>query len=211
MKLTEFLQRAVADQAARTRSVRHGDGVLTLSDGVPVRARGCRLPDGTVTEADCLPSPVGADDASRVWIRRLNGTAVRRRGRLVVEPGVALRFVDEQDADLRNGCQRTPAPNLERDLAASHRIRALARSPVFATLLYGALCDTVWRHATGAVWLCGWRHAGGIVATLRGEGSYVDWYCSGGEGLVDEQVMTELNALGWQLVESDSRAMAQDA
>jgi len=38
------------------------------------------------------------------------------------------------------------------------------------------------------------------VATLRAEGDYTDWYCSMGEGLVDEQVLEEIQVLGWELV-----------
>jgi hypothetical protein len=37
------------------------------------------------------------------------------------------------------------------------------------------------------------------VADLRCEGDYLDWYCSMGEGLVDEQVLDEIGALGWKL------------
>lgn len=95
-------------------------------------------------------------------------------------------------------------PELQRDLGASARIRALVRSDLFATLLYAALCNTEWRHAaTGARWSCSWRSAGGIVATLRAEGDYMDWYCSMGEGLVDEQVLGEIQALGWELVSAE--------
>ncbi len=64
--------------------------------------------------------------------------------------------------------------------------------------------NTTWRKdATSPVWHCSWRYAGGIVAGLRGEGDYLDWYCSMGEGLVDEQVLTEIRVLGWELVEAN--------
>jgi hypothetical protein len=39
---------------------------------------------------------------------------------------------------------------------------------------------------------------------LRGEGDYMDWYCSMGEGLVDEQVLAEVSLLGWELAETKS-------
>ena len=133
------------------------------------------------------------------------GTALRRRGRVKVVPGAALPFLDEPGADGPAApAQAAPSPDLERDLGASARIRALVRSDLFATLLYAALCNTRWRHvATGTPWSCSWRHAGGIVATVRGEGNYLDWYCSQGEGLVDEQVLTEIQALGWELVSAE--------
>jgi len=86
----------------------------------------------------------------------------------------------------------------------SPRIRCLVRSELFATLLYGALCNTVWRHkATGTPWRCSWRHAGGVVAGLRCSGDYLDWYCSKGEGLVDVQVLAEFSVLGWELAEAE--------
>jgi hypothetical protein len=132
---------------------------------------------------------------------------MRRRGRLKVDPDVALLFVDEPDAnvDLPSRPTVSNAPNLERDFAMSDRVRGLIRSDVFAVLLYGALCNTLWRHkATGATWSCSWRGAGGIVAELRGEGCYKDWYCSTGEGLVDEQVLEEISVLGWGLAEADA-------
>ncbi len=206
MILSELLKQAAEDREAHTERVRHGEGVLTLWDGVPVSASGCLLPEGTATDADCLLPHAPVDEAHRVWIRRLPGTVIRRRGRLVVEPNVALRFVDERDADLDDlsGRERAPTPNLERDLGLSQRIRQLVLSDIFATLLYGALCNTTWRHRpTGTLWQCSWRDAGAIVAMLRGEGDYMDWYCSMGEGLVDEQVLAELRLLGWDLAETE--------
>lgn len=72
---------------------------------------------------------------------------------------------------------------------------------MFAQLLYAALCNTEWRRgATGEAWSCSWRMAGDVVAHLRGAGSYLDWHCSGGEGLVDEDVLAAIEGLGWELV-----------
>jgi hypothetical protein len=207
MGLENWFAAVDADRKARARTERHGAGELTLWNDLPLSAKGCLLPDGTMTDADCLvPGTAISSDAERVWTRRLPGTALRRRGRVTVEPGAALRFVDEPAADAPAffGQAEPKRATLELDLGASARIRALVRSDLFAALLYGALCNTQWKHtASGLEWSCSWRFAGGIVADLRGEGDYLDWYCSTGEGLVDEQILAEILALGWELVEAE--------
>lgn len=199
---------------------RHGEGVLSLWHGRPRRATGCLLPDGATTDARCAALPERArdleddapiDPAACVWQRRLSPEGrVARRGRVVVEPGVALRFVDEPEAG-EEAPPEARAPSLERDLAASPRVVERAGSEFFATLLYAALCNTEWRHrATGERWSCSWRSAGGVVAHVRGEGDYLDWYCSGGEGLVDEGVLAEIEALGWALVADEAADLDED-
>lgn len=207
MNLKDFSAEMQRDREARTRRERQGQSELTFFDDAPIRASGCMLPDGTLTDAECLlPHAPAPDEASRVWTRRLPGTALRRRGRLKVDPGKALLFIDEPNADLVAGSAEREAdrPDLERDLGLSLGIRGLVQSELFATLLYGALCNTTWRHkATGTVWHCSWRSSGAIVAELRCEGDYLDWYCSGGEGLVDDQVLAEIEALGWGLAEAN--------
>jgi hypothetical protein len=75
----------------------------------------------------------------------------------------------------------------------------------FAVELYAALCNMRWVHAEedGPVSVS-WRHAGGVVAALRAKNdaeranaSYLDYYCSGGEGTVSDAVAHALDALGW--------------
>ena len=60
-------------------------------------------------------------------------------------------------------------------------------------------------------WSCSWRSAGGIVAELRGQGDYIDWYCSGimgvgeadsfqgyvSESTVTDEIRQDLFAIGW--------------
>lgn len=82
-------------------------------------------------------------------------------------------------------------------------------------------------------WSVSWRYAGGIVANMCEIGDYIDWYCSGmiskqrinqvkwdsmsyeqqvralqnqkfvSEGVISEQVLEDLNVLGWAPVFSD--------
>ena len=191
---------------------RFGDSVLTRMRGRPQLADGCLLPDGTRTHARCVAVPQGSkaaigegrivDPADCVWQRELgHGSQLARRGRVVIDADAGLRFVDEPDAGDDWGRSDEQLPSLERDLASSLRIMGLCRSDAFATLLYAALCNTTWRHAaTDMDWHCSWRSAGGVLAHIRGEGDYLDWYCNGGEGIVDERVLAEIEQLGWTLV-----------
>ena len=91
----------------------------------------------------------------------------------------------------------------------------------YAQNLYAALCNTEWQYQDvwpilqGKTWACSWRTAGGIVADIRKDGDYMDWYCSGsmmshpddgtgetkiqavGEGTVTEEIRQDLLAIGW--------------
>ena len=80
---------------------------------------------------------------------------------------------------------------------------------------------TIWQQTAGDLaalddpepWSCSWRYAGGILAELRFEGDYMDWYCSGigydhdsgyvSEGIVTEEIRNDLAQLGWYPVPWD--------
>jgi hypothetical protein len=183
---------------------RHGQGVMVTRDGKPLRATGCLLADGSVTDAECLfPYWTVPDETHYVWTRGQPGSIFRRRGRLSVDPGKALYFIDELNADLISASDMLQAvePNLERDLNLSPLIRDLVRSELFGTLLFGALSNFDWRHkVTGTVWNCGWRYAGGIVGSLRCAADFSDCFSLQEVGFIDEQVLTEIAALGWEPV-----------
>jgi hypothetical protein len=128
--------------------------------------------------------------------------------------------------------------NLEFDLRTTDWMLAKVReSRVYAQNLYAALCNNtfqkqdVWTILKDQVWGCSWRSAGGIVADMRGEGDYIDWYCSGikgedvteqsewnmltqeqqmfqkesqahvGEGMVTDEIREDLGRLAWTVAE----------
>ncbi len=182
--------------------VRHGEGILTLRGGQPDKATGCLLANGQMTDAICL----AADGNEQVWARKI-GTEnyLYRRGRLIIEPGVALRFVDDANADVSVG-HVIARPSLERDLFESRRMELCVSSKVFALLLYLALHKFAWRHdETGEVWSCSWRGAGEITSRLRGDPGFEMWHSLAYEQTLeathlDEGVVAEIAALGWKPV-----------
>lgn len=69
----------------------------------------------------------------------------------------------------------------------------------YAQAFYAALCNIEWKKLnTNYIYSCSWRYAGGLVANMRYKGeSYLDFYCSGGEGVVEEYIERDLNVLGY--------------
>ena len=110
--------------------------------------------------------------------------------------------------------------NLEYDLRSTKWICDKAKSnKAYAQNLYAAMCNQdwqkndVWPLLQGKTYSCSWRYAGGIVADMREEGDYIEWYCSGiqgkpedddwidlghvPEGTVTEEIQKDLFQLGW--------------
>lgn len=114
--------------------------------------------------------------------------------------------------------------NMEHDLRTTAWILDKVRAnDSYAQNLYAAMCNNdfikrdVYNVLTDKRWHCSWRHAGGIVADMRGEGDYIDWYCSGSavdedgalgyhiqpEGYVTEEIKADLGRLGWSVVDDN--------
>ena len=118
--------------------------------------------------------------------------------------------------------------NMEYDLLTTDWILEKARaSETYAQNLYAALCNNEFQKLDVVPilkedrWGCSWRYAGGIVADMRQEGDYINWYCSGiGEGLgngdvtgvkgyvsesvVTEEIMEDLKRLGWIVLDEEN-------
>jgi hypothetical protein len=76
--------------------------------------------------------------------------------------------------------------NLEYDLLTTDWILNKVRSnKAYAQNLYAAMSNNefvkreMWPILKEEYWSCSWRYAGGIIADMRQEGDYIDWYCSG--------------------------------
>lgn len=76
--------------------------------------------------------------------------------------------------------------NMEWDLLTTDWILEKVRADeAYAQNLYAAMCNNgfikldVIPILTEKEWSCSWRYAGGIVADMRQEGDYINWYCSG--------------------------------
>lgn len=91
--------------------------------------------------------------------------------------------------------------NLEHDLRTTDWILQKTRSSKsYAQNLYAAMCNNefqlkeAWPILKDQRWSCSWRYAGGIIADMREEGDYMDWYCS---GIRDSSEPTEVEINSW--------------
>jgi hypothetical protein len=118
--------------------------------------------------------------------------------------------------------------SLEYDLLTTDWILAKVRaSESYAQNLYAAMCNMRFVRKELFPYLrqdpdkdlvsYSWRYSGGIIADMRQEGDYIDWYCSGirndnnydpdtniaypngyvPEGVVTEEIEADLLKLGW--------------
>jgi hypothetical protein len=113
--------------------------------------------------------------------------------------------------------------NMEYDLRSTDWILEKVRAnKVYAQNLYAAICNNDFQKLDvmpilkNQTWSASWRSAGGIVANMRQEGDYIDWYCSGireidaePNGYVSEMVVTDeiredLKRLGWIVVDQNN-------
>jgi len=105
-----------------------------------------------------------------------------------------LRREREQDPEWQKN-------NMEYDMRTADWMVAKTRaSEAYAQNLYAAMCNQdfqrndVWPLLKNETWSASWRYAGGIVADMRGEGDYMDWYCSGIQSVISEAELAEMTA-----------------
>ena len=129
------------------------------------------------------------------------------------------RMINKHQAQ-READEKWKENNLEYDLRSTKWVCDKAKaSEAYAQNIYAALCNQdwqkneVWPLLKGETYSCSWRYAGGIVADMREQGDYIDWYCSGirgeqgidyeppltfvSEGTVTEEIREDFFQLGW--------------
>lgn len=63
--------------------------------------------------------------------------------------------------------------------------------------MWCALANLGWKHSNGDTAEYSFRAAGDLVAAIRGEGDYMDWYCNGEFPRVTDEIGRALAAEGW--------------
>jgi len=128
--------------------------------------------------------------------------------------------------------------NMEYDLRSTTWICDKVKGDdVYAQNLYAAMCNNDFQRndmmpiLKGQTWSCSWRSSGGIVADMKEQGDYIDWYCSGirdttpieqsdwdsltlgeqqryketeayvSESVVTDEIRSDLKKLGWLVLE----------
>jgi hypothetical protein len=113
--------------------------------------------------------------------------------------------------------------NMQWDLRTTDWILEKVRSSdVYAQNLYAAICNNDFMKLevvpilTDKTWSASWRSAGGIIADMKQEGDYIDWYCSGirdidadpngyvSEMVVTDEIRADLKRLGWIVVDQNN-------
>lgn len=128
--------------------------------------------------------------------------------------------------------------NMEYDLRTTDWILEKVRvSDSYAQNLYASMCNNDFQknefmtRLADKTWSCSWRYAGGIIADMRQDGDYIDWYCSGirdagdlddeqfqqltkeqqevyirtkayvAESVVTDEIRSDLKKLGWLVLD----------
>ena len=109
--------------------------------------------------------------------------------------------------------------DLEEDMNSSTWfVTKVQDSRVYAQNLYAALCNNnfapkdMWAILKNLTWNCTWRYAADMVADIRHDNSYINWYCSGTgfrgtdfagfveESYITEEIHSDFDTIGWIVI-----------
>lgn len=109
--------------------------------------------------------------------------------------------------------------DLEAEMTKDAIVIAYLRDKEVAVQFYSALSNMRWKKIDmlpdderiieklkgidSDIWSCSWRYAGGIIADIRNvayntKEDYMDFYCSGNEGVVSDLVRECFYRMGWE-------------
>jgi hypothetical protein len=135
-----------------------------------------------------------------------------------------------EDADKKWQTPESTVNSMEYDLVTTDWILTKVRaSESYAQNLYASICNNDFQKLDvipilkNQTWSASWRSAGGIIADMRQEGDYIDWYCSGirndqnydpdvniafpngyvPESVVTDEIREDLKRLGWIVVDQN--------
>lgn len=93
--------------------------------------------------------------------------------------------------------------NLEYDLKTTDWILEKVRaSETYAQHIYSALCNNNFikndelHLPKESTWRCSWKHAGSVIADVRGENDCLDWYSAGN---ITDEIKEDFRKLGWSV------------
>lgn len=140
-------------------------------------------------------TPLG-DGRWRAWPR------ISKRGEEIRErlDAVRAKINEHGEQDFEAALRAALGERMKGDVEGAGIAGAMNDEPAqgLAVDVYRALSNVEWRHEDGSRYSCSWRSAGGLVAEIRGAGEdYLDFYCSGREGTVTDEIAEALSAHGW--------------
>lgn len=138
-----------------------------------------------------------SDVRSKIYIRDSGKFVEEYRQSIFEEQDKQQDFIEVDDDHVSLN-----TPNLFRDIIDSQNIKSKMRaSKSYCKKFYAAMCNTdLYKVGSTGEYGYSWRSAGALIADILGEGDYLNWYCSGNEGFVDDEIADDLNAIGWVAV-----------